>query len=154
MNERLRDMTPKLLKDDGQPFHKYQNKQSPLIFFNNFTNVSKTNNYLSPQIIEHKKKYMTFANGNLDPGLGQAQKCGGVKLHATIPLQLKEKLHFYARFSFYCGPLRANCIVYIFLLSKHAHIHDRPKWHIFVALSKCDPSHNKWYKHVIYRNKY
>jgi hypothetical protein len=40
------------------------------------------------------------------------------------------------------------------LLPKHAHIHDRPKWHIFVVLSKCDPSHNKWYKYCIYRNKY
>jgi hypothetical protein len=59
---------------------------------------------------------MTYANGNLDPGLGQVHKCGGVKLHATIPLQLKEKLHFYAKFSFYCGSLRANCIVYIFVL--------------------------------------
>jgi hypothetical protein len=45
-------------------------------------------------------------------------------------------------------------VITTLLLPKHAHIHDRPKSHIFVALSKCDPSHNKWYKYVIYRNKY
>jgi hypothetical protein len=39
------------------------------------------------------------------------------------------------------------------LLPKHAHIHDRPKWHIFVALSKCDPSHNKWYNSRVFRYK-
>ena len=39
------------------------------------TNINKINNYLSPQIIEHKKKKK---NANR-PGLGQTQKCGGVK---------------------------------------------------------------------------
>jgi hypothetical protein len=37
------------------------------------TNINKINNYLSPQIIEHKKKNAKR------PGLGQTQKCGDVK---------------------------------------------------------------------------
>ena len=41
---------------------------------NNSTNINKTNNHLLPQNIENKKKYMTYVNGNLDPGLGQANK--------------------------------------------------------------------------------
>ena len=36
------------------------------------------------QIIEHKKN-MTFADGNLHPVLGQAQKCGMVNLVKRIP---------------------------------------------------------------------
>ena len=44
---------------------------------NNSTNINKTNNYLSPQLIEHEKKDV----GNPGPGncLGQAQKCGRFK---------------------------------------------------------------------------
>jgi hypothetical protein len=38
------------------------------------TNINKINNYLSPQIIEHKKN----KNANR-PSLGQTQKCRGVK---------------------------------------------------------------------------
>ena len=40
-------------------------------------------NHFSPQLIEHKnikKKTMTYDTGNPDPGFGQTQKCGGVKL--------------------------------------------------------------------------
>jgi hypothetical protein len=44
------------------------------LMVNNFTNINKMNHYLSPQIIEHKKKTMTY--GVINPGtvLGQAQK--------------------------------------------------------------------------------
>ena len=61
--------------------HFIRNKKNvciPLyIFFmmvNNSTNINKTINYLSPQLIEHEKKDV----GNPGPGycLGQAQKCG------------------------------------------------------------------------------
>ena len=38
----------------------------------------KRNNQQSPQIIEHKKNPTTYDIGNPGPGLGQAQKCGGV----------------------------------------------------------------------------
>jgi hypothetical protein len=41
----------------------------------NDTNINKTNNHLSPQTIEHKKKG-TYGIGNPDPELGQGQKCG------------------------------------------------------------------------------
>jgi len=40
---------------------------------NNSTNINKSNNYLSPQIIEHKK-ITTNDIGNPCPGWGQAQK--------------------------------------------------------------------------------
>ena len=45
---------------------------------NNATNINKTNNHLSAEIIEHKK---TTTHGINHPysGLGQAHKCGGVK---------------------------------------------------------------------------
>ena len=46
------------------------------VIVNNSTNINKTNNPFSPQIIEHKKKSMTYDDGNTTPGLGQAQKCG------------------------------------------------------------------------------
>jgi hypothetical protein len=36
---------------------------------------NKTNNHFSSQTIEHKKDHDI---GNPDPGLGQAQHCGGV----------------------------------------------------------------------------
>jgi hypothetical protein len=41
---------------------------------NNSTNITKTNNHFSIQIIEHKKNTMTYGIGNLGPGLGQAKK--------------------------------------------------------------------------------
>jgi hypothetical protein len=46
---------------------------------NNFLNVNKTNNHLSPQIIEQKIKTMTYDNGNSGLGLRQAQTYGMVK---------------------------------------------------------------------------
>ena len=42
------------------------------------------NKHLSPQIIEHKKS-TAYGIGNLDPGLGQAQKYDRVKLVKGIP---------------------------------------------------------------------
>jgi hypothetical protein len=49
---------------DGQQFHQYKQNGKKDTF--------------SPQITEHKKT-KTCDVGNPDPGLGQAQKCGGVK---------------------------------------------------------------------------
>ena len=49
---------------------------------NNFTNINKTYNYLSPQSIEHKKYQH---NGFLGSGLRQAQNCGSVKWISTGP---------------------------------------------------------------------
>jgi hypothetical protein len=51
---------------------------------NNLTNINKMISYLSSQIIEHIyikifKKATTYTNGNVGPGLGQAQKNGRVK---------------------------------------------------------------------------
>ena len=45
---------------------------------NNFTIINKINNLLSPQTIE-RKKTTAYDFRNPDPGLVQAQKCGGVK---------------------------------------------------------------------------
>ena len=44
---------------------------------NNSININKTNNHLKP--LNTKKKTTTYSIGNPGPGLGQAQKCGGVK---------------------------------------------------------------------------
>ena len=41
-------------------------------------NINKTNNHLSSELTEHKRE-MTYDVGNLGPGLGKAQKHGGVK---------------------------------------------------------------------------
>ena len=49
-------------------------KESLNIDGQQFTNINKTNNHLSLQIIEHKKKTMTCDAGNPGPGLSQAQK--------------------------------------------------------------------------------
>ena len=44
------------------------------------TNINKTINHLSPQIIEYKKKTnTTYDVSNPGPGLGQVQKGGRVK---------------------------------------------------------------------------
>ena len=48
------------------------------LMVNNSTNINKTNNHLSPQLIEYKK-ITTDEVGNLGPCLGQVKKCGGVK---------------------------------------------------------------------------
>ena len=47
---------------------------------NNSININKTNNHLSPQPLNIKKNTMTYEAGNPGPGLGQAEKCGKVKL--------------------------------------------------------------------------
>jgi hypothetical protein len=52
---------------------------------NNSNNINKTNNHLSTQNIEHKKKTITYGIGNSGPGLGQAQQCGRVKPINGIP---------------------------------------------------------------------
>jgi hypothetical protein len=51
---------------------------------NNSTNINKINNHLSSLLTEHKKN-MTYDVGNPDSGIGQAQKCGGVKPVNGIP---------------------------------------------------------------------
>ena len=43
---------------------------------NNFTNINKANIQLAPQTIEHDNLIWCWKPG---PGLGQVQKCGGVK---------------------------------------------------------------------------
>jgi hypothetical protein len=52
---------------------------------NNSNNINKTNNHLSTQNIEHKKKPITYGIGNSGPGLEQAQQCGRVKPINGIP---------------------------------------------------------------------
>jgi len=76
------------------------------VIVNNSTNINKVNNYLSPQIIDghditeillklalntltltlikplNTKKTMTYDIGNPGRGLGQAHRCGGIKLFA------------------------------------------------------------------------
>jgi hypothetical protein len=48
------------------------------VMVSNPTNINKTNNHLSPSLTEHIKT-MPYDIGNPCPGLGQTQKCGGVK---------------------------------------------------------------------------
>jgi hypothetical protein len=54
-------------------------KRKLKVMVSNSTNINKTNNHLSPQTIEHKKKTMTYGIGNpvlvWDRHLGQALKC-------------------------------------------------------------------------------
>jgi len=47
---------------------------------NNSTNINKTNNHLSPQLIENIKKDQDIWHWKSSSGLGQAQKCGRVYL--------------------------------------------------------------------------
>jgi len=54
----------------------------------NSTNIIKKNNYLSPQIIEHRKK---IAIRNQGPALGQAQKCNWVKLQYKYKHTIRKK---------------------------------------------------------------
>jgi hypothetical protein len=42
-------------------------------------NINKTNNHISPQIIEHITNTTIYDAGNTGPGLGQANKYGRVK---------------------------------------------------------------------------
>jgi len=46
---------------------------------NNSTNINKKNNHLSTQTTQHKKR-LIYDIGNHGLGLGQAQKCGRVKI--------------------------------------------------------------------------
>ena len=55
---------------------------------NNSTSINITNNYLTPQITEHKFNAMTYVDGNLGPDLGQTQKCSRVKLVNVMPTPL------------------------------------------------------------------
>jgi hypothetical protein len=62
---------------------------------NNSTNINKTNNHLSPQIIEHKKKHKkkqnkTTAYNIVNCGLRQLQRCSDVK-----PVNDITNLHFW-----------------------------------------------------------
>ena len=41
--------------------------------------VNKSNNHLSPEIIEHQKKTMIYNIRNLGPVLGPTQNCGEAK---------------------------------------------------------------------------
>ena len=52
----------------------------------NPSNINKTNNYISPQIIEHKKT-TTYDVGNPRPGMGQTQQCGELTLLIIIVFQ-------------------------------------------------------------------
>ena len=58
-----------------------------------------------------KKKTMTYDIGNSGPDLGQAQKCGGVKM---VKVTLQHNCTFYK-------PIRAYLIVilYCFLINRH-----------------------------------
>jgi hypothetical protein len=51
----------------------------------NSTNITKTNNHLWPQHVEHKNT-TTYDFGNPRTGSGQAQTCDGVKPIIEIPL--------------------------------------------------------------------
>ena len=56
---------------------------------NNPTKINKTNNHFSPQLVENKKKSITYGVGN--PGLGS----GGVKpLMESIEYQGKQIHHY------------------------------------------------------------
>jgi hypothetical protein len=45
---------------------------------NNSTNINQTNDHLSPQFVEHKKKATAYNIGNLDNGMEQAQYVTGL----------------------------------------------------------------------------
>jgi len=49
-------------------------------------NINKTNNDLSISLNEHKIMTMKYDVAHSCPGMGQAQKCGGVKLITGILL--------------------------------------------------------------------
>ena len=57
------------------------------LMVNNFTNINKTNNHLSPQLTEYKKE-TTYDVGNSGLCLGQTKKCGGIK--CTLILHFKQ----------------------------------------------------------------
>jgi hypothetical protein len=59
-------------------------KKVSTVMFNNSININKTNNHLSSQISNIKKK-MTYGFENSGTDLGQAHKCGRIKLVIGIP---------------------------------------------------------------------
>ena len=66
--------------------HNYEKKVLTVMVINS-TNINKTNNHhhLSSLLNSlNTEKTTTYDVGNPDPGLGQAQKCGGVKLANEI----------------------------------------------------------------------
>ena len=78
-------MTFSTLYSDGHQFHQYQqNEQSPLIL---------------SELTEHIKT-MTFDLGNSGPGLGQAQKCGGVKQVNGTPTLLSWWLNLQQQYKY------------------------------------------------------
>jgi hypothetical protein len=50
-----------------------------LMMVNNSINNNKTNNHFSFQLIKHRIRQRHITLEIPDPGLGQAQTCGGVK---------------------------------------------------------------------------
>ena len=59
---------------------------------NNSRNINKTNHYLSPQIIKHKKTTI-YVNGNTDSRMGQASKYDRVKLVNWISTLLLQYIY-------------------------------------------------------------
>jgi hypothetical protein len=55
------------------------------VMVNNSTNINKTNNHLSNLKLMNIKKTTTYDIGDPGPGLGQAHKCGRLKLINVIP---------------------------------------------------------------------
>jgi hypothetical protein len=47
---------------------------------NNFTNINKANDHLSPEFVEHTKQTTTHGAEDQDHGLGETQQCGGLYL--------------------------------------------------------------------------
>ena len=64
---------------------------------NSSTNINKTNNHLSPQFTEHKKKHTTYDVGNPSPSLRRAQNAFIFIFATTIilpPLNISTTLFF------------------------------------------------------------
>jgi hypothetical protein len=64
------------------------------VIVNNSANISRTNNNLSPQIIERKQRTRMYTDEHPGPGLRQAQTRGGIKQVNDIP-----NLHFISIFA-------------------------------------------------------
>jgi hypothetical protein len=77
-------------------------KKVQTLMVNDFTNINKTKNHVSSQILEQKNKTTTYEVGNPGPGWGQAQKCGGVKpVNGIITLLLVVFCRKYLRTGFF-----------------------------------------------------
>ena len=55
------------------------------VMVNNSININKINSHLSSKPLLKKKRITTYVARNPCPGLGQVQKCDGVKLVNGIP---------------------------------------------------------------------